>query len=134
MNNILAAKVLIVVGDEGLVLRNSDTHPRWPLMGDLPGGTVEEGETVEDGLIREVFEETSVTLEVSDVEELHAMTKANEEVNVTYHFFGCRLNEKPAITLSFEHDQYHWVKLSDISGVEQPYQDGIVHALKFGLI
>lgn len=134
MRTIVAAKALVIVGDEGLVLRNSDTHPRWPLQGDMPGGTIEEGETIEDGLIREVEEETSIRLERSQIKELYTMTYSDDEIVVMYHFFAVHLDTKPEIVMDFEHDQFSWVKLTDIKGIEEPYQQGIDNALSHGLI
>ena len=134
MEVILAAKALIIVGDDALILRNSDTHPRWPLMGDLPGGTIEHGETIEDGLIREVLEECGIELKPFDAQEMYAVTHSNDEVMVVYHFFVARLDSKPEIVMDFEHDEFKWVPIADIEGVESPYQEGIDHCRQAGLL
>ena len=134
MHVIVAAKALIVVGDEGLVLRNSDTHPRWPLKGDLPGGTIEDNETIEAGLLREILEETAIALDSAHVKQQYAITKSNDDVTVVYHFYVAHLEVKPDVVLDWEHDQYEWVKLTEIQGVETPYQEGIDHSLKVGLL
>ncbi len=39
-----------------LALRRSATDPRRPLTWDLPGGSIEEGEVMQDALNREIFE------------------------------------------------------------------------------
>ena len=43
-----------------LALKRSDTDVRRPLQWDLPGGWLDENETHEKGLLREIFEETGI--------------------------------------------------------------------------
>lgn len=122
MNTIRAAKVLIVVSDEILVLRNSSTHPRWPFYDDLPGGTVEDGESIEDTVVRETREETSIELQKSDLRLIHGSTLLKPDVYIVYQLYSVELTEKPDVTLSYEHDQYKWVPISELQKLEPHYQ------------
>jgi 8-oxo-dGTP pyrophosphatase MutT (NUDIX family) len=63
---LVGAKV-IVWAEERLVLviRRSETDPREPLTWDLPGGVVDRGEDPGDGAMREVLEETGISLDKS---------------------------------------------------------------------
>jgi 8-oxo-dGTP diphosphatase len=62
-----AAHALVRRGGRYLVTRRSADNDYMPLKWDLPGGTVEPGETLEDTLVREVFEETGLKVEVRGV-------------------------------------------------------------------
>ena len=67
-----------------------------PLAGQwsLPGGTVEVGETLEAGVIREIAEETGLTVDVGPIVEVFDRIFRDEDSRVRYHFvlidFVCR--------------------------------------------
>lgn len=73
----------VVVGDDGrvLVIQRRD-NGRW----EAPGGVLELGETFEDGVRREVAEETGVAVEV---ERLTGVYK-NLKLNVVAIVYRCR--------------------------------------------
>ena len=56
------SKAVIIKEDGALLLLRSATE-KFPGKWDLPGGHIHEGEDPKDGLIREVKEETGITLE-----------------------------------------------------------------------
>jgi len=60
----IAAHALIAHGSRYLTTCRSATEEYMPLKWDLPGGTVEPGETLVQALHREVAEETSLQVEV----------------------------------------------------------------------
>jgi ADP-ribose pyrophosphatase YjhB (NUDIX family) len=62
----VAAYVLVVRGDEVLLVRNS---PRGPSPGGwtLPGGGIEHGESPQQAAVRETYEETGLACEVGEV-------------------------------------------------------------------
>lgn len=64
----------VVVDDQGraLVTQRRD-NGRW----EPPGGVLELGESITDGLIREVFEETGLTVEPETVTGVYKNMKAN---------------------------------------------------------
>lgn len=67
-----------------------------PLAGhwSLPGGKLELGETLTDGIAREVFEETGLLVDVGPVVEVFDRITRDDEGRVQYHFvlvdFLCR--------------------------------------------
>lgn len=134
MRHIVAAKLLIVVDGDALILRNSNTHPRWPLYNDLPGGTIEDSETVEQGLIREVKEETGIDITATIPKQLYAVLKTKNDVTILSNLFYVTLPIRPPVTMDYEHDQYHWVPVHEVKDVETSYQDGINFALRQNLL
>ena len=51
----------VVLNDEGKILLIRGPHRGW----EFPGGVIEIGETIQDGVIREVKEETGIDIEVT---------------------------------------------------------------------
>lgn len=56
------AKAVILDGEKVLLLKRSDYLKKHKGEWDLPGGHIHVGEELEDGLVREVYEETGITV------------------------------------------------------------------------
>lgn len=68
-----SAKALIRDGDgKILVLYRSATHPHLAHDIDLPGGEIDRGEMAVDGLVREIVEETTLVVELSNDDLVHS--------------------------------------------------------------
>lgn len=70
------------------------------------GGKLEEGETLEEGIVREVFEETGLKIVPKKI--LYASIDEHDKRRLVFIVYLC-LNEETAITLSKEHDESRWV-------------------------
>lgn len=88
-----------------LVLRRSGTHPVLAYEIDFPGGIIEHHETVVDGLLREIYEETGITLSMTDIHQMHDQP---DDLDEHHHVFTAQLPTTPNVQISWEHDQYHW--------------------------
>jgi len=106
-----------VVNSEGkvLLLRRSESDTRRPLQWDLPGGMMDDGETLEQGAVREVKEESGVDITsqprvVFSKAEVAAWDDQNGHHgrNVIRIYFTARV-ESANIVLSYEHDEFEWV-------------------------
>jgi len=75
-----------VVVSDGRVVLVRRRQP--PLAGEwsLPGGTVELGETLEQALVREVFEETGLRVRVGPVVEVLDRIEHDAKGRVQYHY------------------------------------------------
>ncbi len=76
----------VVVNDDGRVLLVKRAHE--PLKGEwsLPGGGVEVGETLDAAVVRELFEETGLTVTVGPVVEVLDRIERAPDGQVEYHF------------------------------------------------
>ena len=78
------SRLVIVRANEILVLQKLGDKKRYG----LPGGFLEKGETPEQALVREVFEETAVSLEEGDVNYHASITlDVNEKECLTKHYY-----------------------------------------------
>lgn len=71
-------------GDRALIVRRATE----PLKGQwsIPGGMLELGEKLRDGLAREVFEETALDVEVGDVLDVFDSIFPDAEGRTQYHY------------------------------------------------
>jgi 8-oxo-dGTP diphosphatase len=120
------AKLLMVdPADNYLLLYRSD-HPFFGTDPDLPGGMVEDGETMLEAMLREVYEEAGVVLEGEIAEEVYSGTKYS-----TYGthdvLFVANVSERPTITISWEHSSYEWLDRSEFLSRAKSANDSYMH-------
>jgi len=113
------AKVLLRDSNGNLlILRRSETHPRFAFHDDLPGGMVEPDEDTLDAAVREVFEETGLELTMTDLKLAH---EHDRSVLTKYLIYEAALTaDRPPVTISWEHDRFEWVSPSDLLARPRP--------------
>jgi len=81
---------------------------------DLPKGKLEEGETLEQAAIREVMEETGLTVEpiinFSESFSYYFRDQDRELVDKAVTFF-VGMSKTQAVTISHEHQGYEWLEI-----------------------
>jgi 8-oxo-dGTP pyrophosphatase MutT (NUDIX family) len=87
---------------------------------ELPGGQLEESESPEQGVAREVYEETNLRVDVGPV-----LRAWNFEVVAGRHVvviaYGCTLVSPPAdLTISDEHAELRFFERADLAGISLP--------------
>lgn len=132
MKSVRAAKIVILDDDNNaLVLRRSSSHPSSAFQPDLPGGVIEKGETFKQGLVREILEETSLIVPTDSIKFVDNFSRSIFGITVDRSIFVVKIpKSKPRITISWEHDEYSWLPVSQLSGLEEPYQTGVDQATK----
>lgn len=112
------AKILLRDDDGNiLILTRGDTHPHFAGHPDLPGGEVEEGEDAKAAVIREVDEETGLTVDPSTVKLVYHRESDNRQHLV---FRGMVSGVMPKPTISWEHSGYHWIKAEELLAKDVP--------------
>ena len=98
------AKVVIIDNtDKVLMLKRSDYVDKYAKEWDLPGGHIKVGENFEDGMAREVMEETGLL--IKDPEFIEKIDNLN--------FYFCNYNGQKII-LSHEHTKYEFFAKSQL--------------------
>jgi 8-oxo-dGTP diphosphatase len=96
-------------GNEILLLYRSATETNPSLWG-IPAGKVEKGESDIQTALREIFEETGISLSPESVEYLGMLPIAYEAFIVDFPIFIASFQKKPEITLSpGEHIDFQWI-------------------------
>jgi 8-oxo-dGTP diphosphatase len=125
MTVLRTAKILVIDKEDNiLVLRRSSTHPWAAFQPDLPGGLVEDSETIEQGALRELREETGIVLDEASIINPHEKVRQHFGlINIGRDLFIIHLDElKPDITISWEHDRFDWIPVHELKGLERPVQ------------
>ena len=111
----IVAKAL-VRSSEGLclVLHRGNTHPRFPGHIDFPGGEVEPKETPEAAVMREIQEETGLSVNPNKLKKLFA----KQYRQTTHMLFEAKLTEPDAkVALSWEHKSYRWITPEELKSL-----------------
>ncbi len=121
---IRGAKAIVLDGDGYiLILRRSKTHPHAPLTLDIPGGVVEDGETMAEGLMRELREETAIDVTTARVQLLGSKDASNYYGN-DYHIelYEIRIENRPEVKLDYEHDKFEWTPAAEARILGELYE------------
>jgi 8-oxo-dGTP pyrophosphatase MutT (NUDIX family) len=89
-------------------LLERNDHPRFGNDSDLPGGTVEAGETPLRAMVREVFEEAGITINPEKAKMLYSGT-AYSSHQTEYTLYEIHFIDTPEVHLSWEHAAYKWL-------------------------
>jgi len=109
VNTIKVTAGVIIDGDKALITRRA---PKESFAGgwEFPGGKIEDRETPEESLVRELKEELNITVFVGKLcaEVIHKY----DNVNVNLLAYYCTILEgNICMTV---HDKYKWVKIKDL--------------------
>ena len=109
--------VAAIIFREGKVLcvqRPNNTREYISLKWEFPGGKVEVGESREEALVREIREELSVDIEVSEF--LMTVEHTYPDFHLTMHVFKCVL-DNGEITLN-EHVAHKWLSIDELDQLD----------------
>jgi 8-oxo-dGTP pyrophosphatase MutT (NUDIX family) len=91
-----------------LLLLRQDHKPQGNTWG-VPAGKVDEGESKEDSIRREILEETGHEIS-GELEFFNSLYVRYQEYDFMYHIFHHLAPRKPSVTIEpFEHKAYQWI-------------------------
>jgi 8-oxo-dGTP pyrophosphatase MutT (NUDIX family) len=117
------AKLLLLdLNDNVLMLRRSETHPHIPFTADLPGGEVEPEETPAAAVCRETFEETRCVVSENDVTLVGERKFGAFGKEFDLYLYVAHVPERPDVAISWEHDQYSWLPVTEVKDLDDGFQ------------
>nr|WP_307793346.1 NUDIX hydrolase [Amycolatopsis sp. MtRt-6] len=115
-------KGVLVRGGRVLLVHNE--RDEW----ELPGGRIEPGETPEQTVVREVTEETGLSVDVAEILDawVYHIAVANKDVFIVT--YGCTTASMAAPVLSHEHSRVAEFAEHEVPGLRMPegYKRSIV--------
>lgn len=108
-----------------LLLTRGETHPFFAGEVDLPGGIIEDNETYETGIIREVYEEAGLSIHP---DQLVLSFSYHSNSGRERRLYSAYLDtESPQVTISWEHSAYRWAPVQELVALhEQPIKDSYI--------
>jgi 8-oxo-dGTP diphosphatase len=124
----------IIRNTEGkiLVLKRSETDDHKPGVWETPGGGMDQEESPQEALRREITEETGLGVTVQEPFNVFTFHKDTGEFKVGMTFL-CDMVEGEVI-LSDEHSEYRWIQASmfkDLKSIPSLYQEIADYAKKY---
>ena len=126
-----AAGIIVTIlhgGEENFLLckRQEGKGVVYAGMWSVPSGAIEDGETPEEGAVREFFEETQIVI---PIEEIELVEVDSSKVDKDFHIFHYHSNKYFEPILDFEHTDWGWFSPKEIPGNTTPQ---IKHLTRYG--
>jgi 8-oxo-dGTP diphosphatase len=103
--------------------RNRDKH--MGLKWEFPGGKVDPGETLQEALVREIYEELNIDINIH--EKLAEKRYKDNEINIILHYFLCTI-KNGVINLN-EHEAMEWADKENFNQYDFVKGDGNITLL-----
>ncbi|MCT4612852.1 MAG: NUDIX domain-containing protein [Clostridia bacterium] len=119
----VAAKAVIIGRENKMLLLHrskeemAKTHPSQSSVWDLPGGSVKFSETVLEGLLREVKEETNLNVNVLTPFSVYDSIRERHHVTIINYLCTYKSGK---VLVSREHSYYKWVSRNDMIDLGVP--------------
>ena len=110
----VVAAVLFWEGKVLCVQRTQHEKEYVSLKWEFPGGKVEEGEQFEEALVREIREELSVEIEISEF--FMTVEHTYPDFHLVMHVYRCYLTEGEVILN--EHADLKWLKVEELDQLD----------------
>lgn len=108
----------VIINDEGQILVAQRPYSEIPYKSfkwEFPGGKVEENESPEDAIIREIREELNCEVNVKN--KLGELEYDYPDFKLEMGLYLCRL-EKGSLPKAIEHNQIKWISAEELGNLE----------------
>lgn len=113
----VALKAIIRNNDKILVLKRSNEEDVFAELWDIPGGKIEYGEKIVDGIKREVMEETGLDVDVDfrpwSIWSFMTPAKERQTVGITL----LAQYKGGEVKISSEHTEFRWISPSEFASM-----------------
>lgn len=120
------AKLLLIDPNKKYLLLHRNNHPVFGNDPDLPGGTIENYESLCDAMLREVKEETGISIMANNVRVIYSGAEFSKN-GTHYTLFTADLEILSTISISWEHSYYEWLDKEDFLTKIQNSKDTYMH-------
>ena len=118
INHVYGLAVRVLLADQDgkiLILKRSTDSKTNPGKWELPGGKVDQGESFDHALIREVYEETKLKI---SLEHVVGASEQNLHIIRAVHIIMSGKIVEGELNLSAEHEGYAWVTIETLPDYE----------------
>jgi 8-oxo-dGTP diphosphatase len=118
INHVYGLAVRVILTDQDgkiLILKRSTDSKTNPGKWELPGGKVNQDESFDHALIREVYEETNLKI---TLEHVIGASEQNLHIIRAVHIIMSGKIIEGEVNLSSEHEGYAWVRMETLSDYE----------------
>ncbi|MGH8946944.1 MAG: NUDIX domain-containing protein [Acidimicrobiia bacterium] len=114
-HTVVMAAAILRRGSQILLCHRHPEGDHYPNVWDLPGGHVEDGESLNETLARELHEELGIRIHTPENEPWRVFREGNVELNVFLidHWHG-----RPRNRARDEHDEIQWVDPNHVDSLE----------------
>ena len=121
---IIVVAALIYKNSQMLVCKRSINKDQAGLW-EVPGGKVEEGESHQEALERELQEELQISVVVQNHIATSFVQNIPKSLDITMHVYACHIIEpqKTNDFISTDHDEIRWIGIQDILQLEWAIAD-----------
>ncbi len=117
----IASSYLILIKDGKVLLSRRFQTGYMDGHYSLPAGHVDEGETIEDCLVREVKEEIGIVVKKKDIELVHVMHRKEADIRLDFFYVTQRYSGEVENMEPGKCDDLKWFKLDQLPGNVLPY-------------
>jgi 8-oxo-dGTP pyrophosphatase MutT (NUDIX family) len=121
-----AAKAVLIDDTGKFLLLTRANHPYFGHDPDLPGGTVDNNDSHDDTVVREIFEEVGLHIKIEDLRQIYRGSQYSLN-GADISLYAAVLNSRPNITLSWEHSKYEWVSREEFINRSRGAVDSFMH-------
>ena len=122
MTNVVAA---IIKKDNHFLIVQRNRKKHLGLKWEFPGGKVQENETFEEALLREIKEELNITINIH--EKIAEEKYKDDKIDIVLYYYLCSL--KNGMMKLNEHENFAWVEKKDFNKYDFAEGDGNILSL-----